>query len=104
MPTEHPRTQTSFTTFLARPAVFVGVLAATVTLAVAVAGAISGSISSYYQDRSEQAKLRTAVLLEIIKNEPDKSKALRELIQAGIVIDEDGKICKAFGLSGCPIK
>jgi hypothetical protein len=82
--TEHPKPQVSWRGFLLRPAVFVGVLAATTTLAVAVAGVVGGWVSSYYQDRSEEVKARTAVMLEIIKNDDDKSKALRKLIQAGI--------------------
>jgi hypothetical protein len=105
MPTEHSSTHTSWGAFLARPAVFVGMVAAAASVAVAVAGAISGSISSFYQDRSEQAKLHTTALLELIKYKPDEqSERVRQLIQAGILKDEDGKICKAFLVSGCPIK
>lgn len=105
MPTDHSTTHTSWGAFLTRPGIFVGVVAAAATVAVAVAGAISGSISSYYQDRSEQAKLRTTALLVIIKDKPDEqSEHARQLIKAGILEDEDGKICKAFVVSGCPIK
>jgi hypothetical protein len=105
MLTEHSRTHTSWGAFLTRPAVFVGVVAAAASVAVAVAGAISGSISSHYQDRSEQAKLRTTALLELIKYKPDEqSERVRQLIQAGIIQDDDAKICKAFVVSGCPIK
>ena len=105
MPAYHPRTHTSWRVFLARPVVFVGMLGAVASVAVAIAGAISGSISSYYQDRSAKNNLRYTAIFELIKHKPEEQTELaRKFLQAGLIEDRDGKICAAFVGSGCPIK
>jgi hypothetical protein len=97
---------------LERPAVLVGAMGAVSTLGVAIAGAVFGLVSSYIQSRSESEKLRSSILLEIVKPidmpgvDADGARKVRVklLIQSGILSDEDGRLCRTFVAENCPIK
>lgn len=90
-----------------RPTVLAAVIAAAASLGVAMAGAIGGGISSYFQSQSDLARLKTTILLELVKkNDADAKKTAGVLIQSGVLPDADGAICMAFvgAGEGCPIK
>jgi hypothetical protein len=86
------------------PAVQSAAIGAAAALAIALVGAIQGSISAYYQSRADNDRLREDILRTIIF-EPDavRADAAKRFIQAGLIEDKDGAICMAFVGSGCPI-
>lgn len=90
-----------------RPAVFAAIVTAAATIGVAVAGAIGGTISSYFQTESAHSQLQTTILLEILKgNQQQRADEARVMIQSGVLEDKDGAICMAFigEGKGCPLK
>jgi Na+/glutamate symporter len=88
-----------------RPTIFAAIVAAAATIGVAVAGAIGGIISSYFQTESDHSKLQTTILVEIMKgNEQQRTDEARLMIQSGVLEDKHGAICMAFIGKDCPLK
>ena len=80
------------------------VVAGSAAVAVAVAGAIGGWISSVYQRASEAEKLQTTIVVDLIHvSDSARAEYARRLIQAGVLKDSDGSICRAFVGQGCPL-
>jgi Na+/glutamate symporter len=90
---------------LQRPAIFAAVVAAAATVGIAVAGAIGGAISAYFQHKTDLAKFETETLLTLLKlNAGEREEYTSRLIQAGKLRDPDGAVCMAFVGKSCPIK
>jgi hypothetical protein len=90
-----------------RPPIFAAIVAAAATIGVAIAGAIGGMISSYFQMQSDHSRLQTTILVEIMKgNEQQRTDEARLMIQSGVLEDKDGAICMAYigEGKGCPLK
>lgn len=104
MPTAPQQSRPPWRAFLSRPTVVAAGVTGIATVIVALMGAISGSISSYYQDQTAQTNLRYTAIFELIKHKQEEQPELaRKFLQAGLIQDKDGKICAAFVGSGCPI-
>jgi hypothetical protein len=91
---------------LDRTPILVALIAAVTTLAVALGGVINGSISAYYQRKTDEENLRNQLLISVMGNpavlhQKDYAKAL---IAAGVLVDTEGAICRAFVGGDCPIK
>ena len=83
-------------------------------LGVAVAGAISGIVSAHYQELSaskaveyqhqtETAKIRSAMIMELLKFHDSKELTdnVKMMLKAGLLSDPDGKICKTILKGDC---
>ena len=93
---------------LEKPAVLAATIAAAASIGVALAGAIEGSISAYFQRQSATQKLRNQLVISIISHDYSTQTAYANvLIQSGVLPDEDGGICRAFRHDKnekCPLK
>ena len=104
---EEPRTKRHITE---NPIVLAAVIAAAASLSVAAAAAISAVIASGFQSGSDAARLQATILLEVAKipNLGERAITARQLIESGLLKDDDGMICVAFVKSqqggSCPIK
>jgi hypothetical protein len=93
------------TGLLQRTPIFAAVVAAAATVGVAVAGAVGGAISAYFQHKTDMAKFETETLLALLKlNAGEREEYTSRLIQAGKLSDPDGAVCLAFVGRSCPIK
>src|ERR1044071_6566258 len=64
--------------------VFAAVVAAAATVGVAIAGAIGGAITAYFQHRTDMAKLETETLISLLKLGPgERMEYTKRLIQSG---------------------
>jgi hypothetical protein len=96
------------------PTVLAAIIAGSAGLGVAVAGAISGSISAAYQSAAEGEKNRGDLLNHALlafdphktleQNQDDLRQRVKVLIQSGVVPDDNGSICRAFVGGDCPLK
>lgn len=92
-------------TWMSSPTVRAAAIGAAAAIAVAVAGLIGGSISAYFQGKSDSEKLQATLLMELVRsNESGRIEYTRRLLEAGVLKDDDGAICRAFIEQGCPIK
>ena len=67
-----------------KPTVFAAIVAAAATVGVAVAGAIGGGISSYFQHKSELAGLKMKILLTMVgNNDTARKEQTTRLIRSG---------------------
>jgi hypothetical protein len=81
------------------PAVLASIIGGIAGLGVALASAISGSISASYQADTERIKLKANMLLVVSNlSDPTRADAVLILIRSGILEDSDGKVCRAFVL------
>jgi hypothetical protein len=88
-----------------RPPVFAAIVAAAASIGVAIAGAIGGGISSYFQKESDHSRLQTTILVELMKRLDDqRQEDAKRMIQSGVLQDKDGAICMAFVGKDCPLK
>src|SRR5260370_36266547 len=84
----------------------VALIGAVAAAVVAVVGGIQGSISAYYQNKSDALKER----LDVAKEQVDKmsgmsgedqrrNERLRMLIRFGVIADPKGEICLLYNLN-----
>jgi hypothetical protein len=89
---------------MSSPTVRASVVAAAAAVAVAIAGLIGGLFSAYFQSKSDSEKLQSTILTELVKrSDADRAEHTKRLIQAGVLKDDDGVICRTFVQQGCPI-
>ena len=88
---------------LENPAVLASIIGGAAAVGVALAGGISGIIGGYFQNETEAAKRRTAIILELIKaHDPNEFKNnVRVMLQSGILTDPDKKICTVVLKGDC---
>jgi hypothetical protein len=82
------------------------VVAAAAATGVAIAGLISGAVTAYFQQKSESEHLQSSILLEVVKADDSKKRTdyATRLLEAGVLKDDNGAICRALVQQGCPIK
>ena len=82
----------------------VALVGAIAVVVVALVGGIQGSISAYFQNKSDTLKER----MEVVKDQVDKmfpeedqrrNERLRMLIRFGVIADPKGEICSLYQLN-----